>query len=414
MAQQASLFAVNPRKDFTRNRDIDFQTLLRILLSIGGNSLNKELYDYFKAKDYVPTKSAFVQQRAKLLPEALGYMIHEFNDRIPAKKTLSGYRLYAIDGSDFNISLNQESDTYFKKQPHNQLHVNVMFDVLNQRYEDLVVQPSPKQDERAAALAMLYRNALPKKSIVIMDRGYGGLNLIEHFRRMNVDYLIRVKNDIWKEVAALPMKTFDTEITIEVRTSQTNKDKEAFTSGKAKWIAGPGKYKQRKYSSWDFESPCKVTLRVVRFKISEDTYETIVTSLNRFEFPGSRIKYLYHLRWNIETSFRDLKYSIGAAQFHAKKEPFVLQEIYARILFYNFCSAVIKSISVNRYNHRKYIYQITFSMAVNILRDYIRYTGKSPPIEELLIRYAEPVRPGRRDKRKLKPKSFISFLYRIA
>ncbi len=37
-------------------------------------------------------------------------------------------------------------------------------------------------------------------------------------------------------------------------------------------------------------------------------------------------KNLYASRWGIETSFRDLKYSIGLVNFHAKKKEGILQE----------------------------------------------------------------------------------------
>ena len=50
--------------------------------------------------------------------------------------------------------------------------------------------------------------------------------------------------------------------------------------------------------------------RVVRFKISDDTYESIITNLDESEFNIQDIKELYHLRWEIETSYRELKYHL--------------------------------------------------------------------------------------------------------
>ena len=48
------------------------------------------------------------------------------------------------------------------------------------------------------------------------------------------------------------------------------------------------------------------------------------------------IKELYHKRWGIETSFRELKYAIGLSALHSKKRESIKQEIYARLLLYNF------------------------------------------------------------------------------
>ena len=53
-------------------------------------------------------------------------------------------------------------------------------------------------------------------------------------------------------------------------------------------------------SFYDFEC------RVVRFKITEDTYECIVTNSAKDEFGMQDIKELYHLRWGIETSYREI------------------------------------------------------------------------------------------------------------
>jgi hypothetical protein len=77
------------------------------------------------------------------------------------------------------------------------------------------------------------------------------------------------------------MRDLDIDITINLRTGQTNDDKEAFASGEAKWIPGHGKYKETKVSKWDFESPYSVTIRIVRFKITGGTYETIAMSLDK-------------------------------------------------------------------------------------------------------------------------------------
>lgn len=59
--------------------------------------------------------------------------------------------------------------------------------------------------------------------------------------------------------------------------------------------------------------------RVVRLAISENTYEVVITNLTENEFPADKIKEIYHMRWGIETSFRELKYAIGLTSFHSKR-----------------------------------------------------------------------------------------------
>ena len=42
-----------------------------------------------------------------------------------------------------------------------------------------------------------------------------------------------------------------------------------------------------------------MNLRVLRFKITEDTYECLVTNLSEDEMSAEEFKDIYHLRWGI-------------------------------------------------------------------------------------------------------------------
>lgn len=156
-------------------------------------------------------------------------------------------------------------------------------------------------------------------------------------------------------------------------------------------------------------------IRIVRFQISQDSYETIATSLPAKQFPLSTIKKLYAMRWGIETSFRELKHAIGLTNFHAKKKEFILQEIYASLAMYNFCQRIIQSVVIAQDAGRKWEYQANFTMGIHICRTYFRTGDIDPPdIDEDIGKYILPVRPGRSDIRKVKPKGPVFFLYRVA
>ncbi len=422
MAECPSLWSRNPASDFRRSRKIPFASLVCLLLSAGGNSLNKELYDYFHPRGMHVTASAFVQQRGKLLPEALEDLLHAFNRVCRDEKQYKGYRLLAVDGCTMTYARDLSQDTFMPKSGTdgvNQFHVNALYDLLNKTYADVIIQPKPEANEPKAAWQMMERLSLFGKTILTADRGYGGINLIEHVRRIpDVDYLIRIKNGLWKEMRDLPMADFDTCITIRLRTTQTNADRQAYEEGDAKWIAGHGKHGDRKQATWDFESPYEVPVRIVRFRISdngEDRYETIATSLPKEEFPPSVLKYLYHLCWGIETSFRELKYAIGVTNFHAKKHDSVLQEILARIIMYNFCERITLHVVISQSAGRKWDCQANYTMGIHICRAYFRAADPDPPDPEPEIaQYVLPIRPNRADRRKVAPKQAVYFTYRIA
>ena len=422
VTQMSSLFAVRPGKDFTRERKLPVGDLLRSLFGMRGNTLNKELYDYYKDRDKHVSTSAFVQQRGKLLLDAFSYIFYAFNEMCLDSGTYKGYHLYAVDGTDVNIFRDENSETYIKPQSNttagfNQFHVNALYDLLNRTYKDVYIQPRPQIDEREAALIMSEHSRLTNKDILIADRGYTGYNFFEHLNRLGVNYVVRTKNAELTEISALPLEELDRDMSIELRTTQMKADKQAFAEGTAKYIKGPSKYgKEKKTVQWDFESPFVFRYRVVRFEIAEDSYETIITNLDRNEFPLSEIKKLYHMRWGIETSFRELKYAIGLVNFHARKEDYILQEIYAKLTMYNFCERITMKVVIEQKVKRMYTYQVNYTMAIHICIDFFRWSGDGTPpdIEERMKKYILPIRPDRQDKRKMKPKSFVYFLYRVA
>ena len=45
----------------------------------------------------------------------------------------------------------------------------------------------------------------------------------------------------------------------------------------------------------------EISLRVLRFKISDDGYENVITNLPVGQFSSVEIKKIYHLRWGIES-----------------------------------------------------------------------------------------------------------------
>lgn len=90
MSSNVSLFSMDSSKDFSRNRILTFKETLTIILGMAGGSLNRELYDYFKTSTTIPTTSAFVQARAKILPEACQFLFHEFNEQCNDNKHYKG------------------------------------------------------------------------------------------------------------------------------------------------------------------------------------------------------------------------------------------------------------------------------------------------------------------------------------
>ena len=117
--------------------------------------------------------------------------------------------------------------------------------------------------------------------------------------------------------------------------------------------------------------------------------EYIYTNLPKEEFTLDEIRELYNRRWGIETSFRDIKYAAGMLFFHSRIKQLVLQEIYAKLILYNFSEAVTGGI-VLRKGKRGFQYCINFATAISLCVEFIRRCscgGNLIGLDELILRH---------------------------
>lgn len=417
-------YVQKPGVDFSRNRKLPLDRLIKFMINMSGSSLSKELYMLSEISNIEVTPSAFVQQRAKIKGIAFRDLFNGFSKATHKMKTFRGYRIFAADGTDINMPRNPNSETFIHPTNHpqgyNQIHLNTIYDILTHTYCDVELQPRSKEDERAALINMLKRNMFNDKAIIAVDRGYEGYNMFANFiETRGVEFICRVKDGgsgAIAEIAKLPMKELDKDVFIEISTSQTNDDK----IHNRRYIPTGSKRGQQlspktKVRRWDFQSPYPLKFRVVRFLLDNGKYETIATSLPRDEFSVTEIKKLYHMRWGIETSYRELKYFTDLINLHGKSDVFITQEIYIALIIYNFCTCIAGEAIAKNSIDNTYIYQVNYSMAFFLCRRFLKYQKISG--EKLLDdigKYVEPVRPGRKDKRKMRPKAFIGFIYRVA
>ncbi len=427
VTQDISKYCSNPGKDFTRSRKLDIKTLVKFIMSMQGNSLNKEIYNQFQDLESRMTASALVQQRDKLDPEIFHDILKNFNQTLINPKTYKGLRLYAIDGSDFCTPTNKESKWYIPNHYIRKdgmeakgtclLHGNFLFDILNKQYIDV----NETRDERDGALQMINNIPNSDNALVIMDRGYTGFNMIENCNRYGGYYIIRslLKNTI-KEIIELPEGPCDKDVSVKVSTKSIQ-----FCELYGYRKMNVRKNKKADYSEntvntrWDFEEKCTVKFRVCKFQINDPesekpTWEVLITNLPRDKFDLKEMKHLYHKRWGIETSFRELKYALGAINFHSKKDKFILQELFAHMVMYNAVSRVAALIPIKQTGNNVYV--IDFTMSVHIFRDYYSRKINAPPDEMFadLETYRHIIKNGRHNIRVLKPKSAVYFTYRVA
>lgn len=417
------LYSVRPGIDNTRDRKLPFTKMISSILAFRGGTLNREIMDFFGLDPLVGTSSTFVQQRAKILPEAFESLFRYFVNRIDESKSYHGLRLLAVDGSDLQIAANSnDPDSYFQgangQNDYNLLHINAMYDLLQHTYTDAIVQKRRYWDEVGALVDMVDRSDLDKV-LLLADRGYESYNALAHIQEKGWRFLIRIKDRSTGITSGLTLPDkdeYDISFHLNLTRKQSNSIKILLEDrNRYRYISSSSRFdylpqKSRKHDPAVFYG---LTFRIVHFPLSDTTYETIITNLDADAFPLAEIKRLYAMRWGIETSFRDLKHTLGLLHLHAKKVEFILQEIFAKLTMYNFCELITQSVIVQQ-KQKKYAYKVNFSDAVHICFEFFLKNVPPPIVEAMLMKYISPIRPGRKDTRKHTQKPAVSFTYRVA
>ena len=250
-----------------------------------------------------------------------------------------------------------------------------------------------------------------------MDRGYESYNLMAHFQEKGWLYIIRIRDgkQSMRSSFNLPnTECFDQTFSLTLSRKQTNQLKKLY-------LNCPNDYHFIPHNStFDFlpetsrkHAPVELyqlPFRMVRFrKWKKENTKTLVTNT---DYSVQQLKNLYASRWGIETSFRDLKYSVGLVNFHAKKKEGILQEIFARFTNFNFCRWVISQVAIDS-SRKKQRYKVCFSDAAYACRLFFNCSLSSLQLKNYLKKQLSIIRPNRKYQRKIKAQSVVDFIYRV-
>lgn len=419
MSEHPDLYVKTPGKDFSRKRKLPFQKTISTILSLTGKSLNNELLDIFDLNISMPTVSAFIQQRNKIDYRAFEALFHSFTNAVNEQNLFKGYRLLAVDGTKLHTPTNpDEPESFYEgangQKPYNLIHLNALYDLNRRIYVDAIIQNGRHGNEYKAFVDMVDRDDSSVPAIYIADRGFGSYNNMAHVIEKGQKFIFRIKDIGSKGIASrlsLPEKDeFDTSFSLTFTRKQTNAVKNSellYLPHNVVFDFLPDSTKKS-----DDVVVYNLAFRLVRFKLTDDTYELLITNLDTNEFTVNELKELYAMRWGIETSFRELKYTLALNYFHSKKTEYILQEVFARLVMYNFCELITSHVAVKQKN-RKYLYQINFSNAVHICRKFFLKDIDPSKVEALLLMHLLPIRQGPASPRRKSPKPSTSFTYRL-
>lgn len=436
MSKYHWLFSKNPGHDFMRQHSgkLSFSDTMRLILSMGKGSTSDELVDFFDMDvDRIPSQSAFVQRRSQISLSAFEYLLSEFSTAFPqTTKQFKDHCILACDGCHVVYTTNAEILEDYNKprledyKGFNHMHLNGFIDTISKAFIDIVIQPGQQPDERTALHSMMnhFNPDDPEKYIITADRGYESYDLIFHCELKRLSYVFRLK-------APSSSKSILSTFTEELPDEQEEFDvtiRRFFTD---KWT----KIMKSQTDVYHYMNPTKniphfkqlmgsghlkyLSFRVLKIKTGEDSCEYLITNLPN-SFDMTDLKYIYHMRWHAETTFRYLKHAAGLLYFHSRKPEFLKQEIYASVTIYNFGVLLAnEAIKENMYKKRKpdnkYHYTVDFSTAIKTARKFFLRRQEEKPVDviRILCRFVHAVKEEfRKFSRPMRGIGAIYFSYR--
>ncbi|MBQ0059623.1 MAG: IS4 family transposase [Lachnospiraceae bacterium] len=437
MAQTSWLYASNPGHDFVRQDSgkLSFSDTVKSILTMGKGSLSDEMEEYFDLSvDDIPSNSAFVQRRQQIQLSAFHHLFTEFSSSFPeVTRKFNGYTIAGIDGTHIVYSTNGEILEDFNKpklidrKGYNHMHLNAFVDTLSKVMLDIVIQPGQQPDERDALHTMLdrYHPDDPSRIIITADRGYESYDSIFHCLLLGFGFVFRMKapDSCTSILSSFSCDLPDDQGEFDVITRRfltDSKNKIIKQQDDVYVYMNPNKNIPHFYKLLR-KHIYVLTLRVVKVKTGDNSFEYLVTNLPYSEFSTDDIRDIYHLRWGAEISFRYLKHAAGLLHFHTRKPELVKQEIYARLTYYN-AGIILANIASDEKrakskprNTNKFLYEVDFSQSIKTVRKYLlrRPDRREVDLIRLLMKHTHAVKEAFRSfERHLRGIGAICFLYR--
>ena len=402
----------NSKTSFSRTQKITFRDSMLFPMVIANESTPLEILDFFPV-DNLPSPSAMIYRRNQINVSAFKDLLTTFTSKLPQKNTFHGMRLVACDGTRVNTPYNPKDPTSFvncieNRRGFNQYHLNTLHDILNDLFIDATIQNYFSMNEKAAFCQMVDRYPKDVPTIFVADRGYPSFNVMSHVIKNNQYFVIRA-------TSLMAQRLFDN--STDLLSADEVDVEDIIHIGRLRSKAAnsiPNYHYLRSDRIYDaIPLGCKeidcLKIRLIKFLLPSGEPEYILTNLDSSNFSIADIMEIYRLRWEIETSYRYLKYVSGMVHIHSIKSKFIHQEIYAKLVGYNFCSAIMNLTKVEK-KCKKYTYTTDktylFKLCIRFLKN------KLDDIQWLIAKKKVPVRAGRKFERNLRRQHADTLQYR--
>ena len=393
--------------DFSRERKLPLERIAGIIINMPKRSLSIEIQEFFDSLGKGlegGTKGAFSLQRSKLKPLFFKvwnkWLVDNFYNYYGEHiKRWCGFRLQAVDGSTVYLLNKEEIVNYFGTHDNQYVstplaRVMQIHDVLN----DITVWGDiyPIKESEQAIMAKQV-SQLANDSLTIFDRGFAGYGLMYLMMHEETPrhFIIRCKLTFNKEVIQFASSGKRSKI-VELKPCHKS-------------------IVMLRQNGYIVTSDTTLKVRMVQVNLPDGEQEILLTDLyNEKLYTLDDLKYLYGLRWGIETVYGKQKNQLQLEQFSGHRVICIQQDYAASLFVANLQSLIEKQCENNlhRINQkRKHRYRINRNVSWASLKNNIIQLFLAEEPEKILIqlqkafeRNIEPVRPGRQYRRSTKAK----------
>lgn len=398
-------YVTQTEADFSRDRKLPMERIVGLIINLPKRSLSIEIQEFFDSLDKSlkpATKGAFSLQRTKL--KALFFqvwnkwLVDGFYEYYGEKvKRWRGFRVQAVDGSTSYLVNKKEVIEHYGTQDNQYVQIPMarvmqIHDILN----EITVWGniySIKESEQAIMAEQISR--LGEDSLTLFDRGYPSYALL---------YLL-LNEETPRHFVMRCKKGFNNEVKKFVCSKNGSKIIELTPNAAA--IAA------LKTHGFIVTVKTTIKLRVVKIDLSTGEQEILLTSLYDEKLYGIEdLKYLYSLRWGIETAYGKQKNQQQMEQFSGHRVICIEQDYAAGLVVANLQSLIEKQCEqyLQKVNQkRKHRYRINRNVSwawlkFNIVRLFLQNEPKDIllHLQKKFESNIEPVRLGRMYPRKRK------------
>ena len=393
--------------DFSRDRKLPMERIAGLIINMPKRSLSIEIQEFFDSleKDLEPcTKGAFSLQRTKL--QVLFFQVwnkwlvdcyyHYYGAKV---KRWRGFLLQAVDGSTAYLMNKKEVIEHFGTQDNQHVSVPMarvmqLQDVLNDITVWGDIRPIKESEQTIMAGQV---SQLHEDSLTLFDRGYPSYVLLYLLMNQEVPryFVMRCKAG------------FNNEVKKFVQSRKTSKIVE--------WPASNAAIATLRQHGYIVTAKTTIKVRMVKIKLRTGEIEILLTNLyDEKLYTLEDLKYLYGLRWGIETTYSKQKNQQQMEQFSGHRVICIQQDYAAGLFAANLQSLIEKQCEnyLGQINtRRKHRYRINRNVSWGSLKHNIVKLFLQNKPEEILLqlqkafeRNTEPIRPGRHNPRIRKAK----------